>query len=57
MLSDKQLEALIRNGQHIEVVLWGEFDYRGAVVAYSRDAFQVANGDWYIRGVAEVRVI
>ncbi|MDF2927685.1 MAG: hypothetical protein K0R57_6599 [Paenibacillaceae bacterium] len=54
-MNDEQLEELIRTDQYFEVVLWGELDYRGAIVAYNRDAFQVASGDWYIRDVAGVR--
>jgi hypothetical protein len=37
------------------VSVLGELDYRGAIVAYSRDAFQVASGDWYIRDVVGCR--
>lgn len=53
-MTDMELDELIQKRKLIEVRLWGEVDYRGAVVAYCKDALKVENGNWYIRGIAEV---
>lgn len=55
-MTDRELEEIIQTGRHVEVVVMNELDYRGAVVAFSQNGIQVATGDWYIRGVAEVRL-
>lgn len=57
LVNDEDFEHATRNGKPVEVLLWGEPDYRGEIVKFSRDVFQVENGDWYIRGIAEVRAV
>lgn len=53
-MTDMELDKLIQRRKTVEIRLWGEVDYRGTIVAYSKDALKLENGDWYIRGIAEV---
>lgn len=55
--NDEDFETAVQKGKHIEVLLMGESDYRGEIVKFSRGVFQVGNGDWYIRGIVEVRAV
>lgn len=54
---DADFEYALHCKSQIEVKVMGEVDYRGDLIGYSRDAFQVKTGDWYIRGLVEVRTI
>jgi hypothetical protein len=55
--ADEDFDYVIEYGKRVEVLLDGEPDFRGKVVGYSHKAFQVTNGDLYIRGIAEVKVL
>ena len=53
--NDADFDYAIQNGQDVEVLLDGELDYVGRVVGYNREVFEVMSGDYYLRGVAEVK--
>jgi hypothetical protein len=54
---DADFDYALHYKRQVEVKVWGEVDYRGGLIGYSRDAFQVTSGDWYIRGLVEVKTI
>lgn len=52
---DMELDELIQRRKTVEIRLWGEVEYRGTILSYSKDALKVQNGEWYMRDIAEVR--
>lgn len=54
---DAEFEYVLRLNREVEVVLDGEIEYRGALLSFSRDMFQVPCGDHYLRRMVEVKTV
>jgi hypothetical protein len=55
LIHDKDFDYAIDLKRDVEVRVEGEVDYVGKVLCYNRDVFQVVNGDYYLRGIVEVK--
>lgn len=54
---DSDFDYALKNKSNIVVWVDGEEDYRGPLTGYSRDLFQVAGGDQYLRNLVEVKAL
>lgn len=54
---DSDFDYALQNNRQVVVLVEGEVDYEGSLTGYSRDLFQVAGGDQYLRRLVQIKAI